>query len=85
MHSDRHITWWNVKTQKQMEMILMVLSEQSEEHDQVSRQEACEFDTRNLARMGNNLWKSEEYSGNDNQADTEGMVLIASPDKRKGS
>ena len=34
MNSDMHIAWWNEKTQKKMEMILMVLREQSEEHDQ---------------------------------------------------
>ena len=30
MNSDMPITWWHVKTQKLMEMILMVLREQQE-------------------------------------------------------
>ena len=36
MSLDMHTTWRNVKILKPMEMILMVLREQSEEHDQMN-------------------------------------------------
>ena len=36
MNPEMHTTWWNVKTPKPMEMFLMVLREQSEEHDQMN-------------------------------------------------
>ena len=48
-------------------MILMVFREQSEEDDQMNIvRKAWYFNTRNLARMGTNLGKSEEDSGSDN-------------------
>ena len=40
-----------------------------DDSDGFSRLLTCEFDTRNLVRMGTKLWKCEEDSGNDNQAD----------------
>ena len=36
MSPDMHTAWWNVKILKPMEMILIVLREQFEEHDQMN-------------------------------------------------
>ena len=36
MSPNMHTTWWNVKILELMEMILMVLREQSEEDDQMN-------------------------------------------------
>ena len=74
MNLDMHITWWYVKTQKPMEMILMVRRKQSEE--------ACDLDTRNLARMGTNFERARRMQGM-----TTGhidMVLIATQIRANG-
>ena len=36
MNPDMHTTWWNVKTQKQMDMVPRAFREQSEENDQMN-------------------------------------------------
>ena len=56
MDPDMHTTLWNVNNRKPIEMILMVLRERSEGDDQMNTAgRACDFNARNLARMGTNL------------------------------
>ena len=54
MSPDMHTTWWNVRHRKLMEMILLVLREQSEEDGQMNTVEKpVVINTRNIGANGN--------------------------------
>ena len=85
MSLDMHITWWNVKNRKLMEMILLVFREQSEEDGQMNTvKKLVVFNTRNLGRMGTNFERARRILGmRTRQKFTEDTVLIASSDSCK--
>ena len=71
MISAWHTKWWNVKTWKLMEMILMVFRGFL----------LVFFNTRNFTRLGTNRGRARKILGmTTRQTLTEDMVLIASPD-----